>query len=405
MKRLAVKLYNDSDIVYRGKQDSGKIKEILAGLKDSVLRAYLRGQRTARELEQVTKAVYYQNITVNNSLLAAHFDMNVQNEVGSDKVVWRNFYAGTPSIIGTAPIDGPSSNITIEGEFGQAVLSQPLKTSKITTFVDNVGVTYVGTSVKVYMGDALASPIQTTEVTDRDDFVYSILDGDSKTFWIDDTSNLDAIALDIVLPSSISTKANVITINPFPFQSTSIIGAQYKTLTGNNWVDIPLGAQEILSGLERAPMRLHYNAADYGDEIRLLLGTTSIGEKKIAGLSDVNIEYVEYESTGYMYDDLVIPEADDGGTIYQITSFEPYYTIDMPVNETVDQTQVPIKFQLMNTDGTVIYDSQTDGAFTTDSTPKSGLSGQTTMRIKTEMNSIGNVTPVLKGYRVTYTTS
>jgi hypothetical protein len=409
MKRLSVKLFDDSDIVYRGKIESGKLKDVLASLKDSVLRAYLRGQRTARELEQLSRGVYYQNISINNALMAANFDANIQNEVGGDRVVWRNFYSGYPVLIGATPDDDAVVDIVVEGEFGQAVLRQPVVTSKITVVEDNVGQKYAGPSLKIYTGDGAPSSPVTTEVTDRDDFIYTILDGDTKTFWLDDTSGHTQMALDILFPPSLTTKANVLTVRQFPFQMCGVSSASYKKLRSNSYATIPLPGDEFFAGLERAPIRLHFNPGDYGDEIRLILDPTIVGTgastKYVYGLADVDVEYVEYASTGHMYDDLLIPEEEDGLTINQVTSFKAYYGVDSPSEETANQTTVPIKFQLLKTDGTLVWDSQVNGELTTTDTPLSGFSGETTIRVKTEMNNIGGVTPVLRGYRVTYNVS
>lgn len=408
MKRLGVKFYDDSDIEYRGETSSGKLKTILDSLKQSVLRAYVRGQRTAREIDDLSKAVYYQNVSINNAFKNVHFDKHVQNQVGSDRVVWRNFYDGNVNILGTIPSEGEaSSNVVVESKFGQMVLKQNSKLSKIKTITDSLGVKHPSSSTKIYIGDGDVASPTTQEIVDRDDAAYNILDGDGKTFWIEDKLAYDKLALDLTFAPSLTTRANVITIEPFPFHIVSIDSIQYKPLTNNTFREIPFPDLEGFPALDRAPMRIHFNPVDYGDEIRIIMSPTLAGlasdPKIVYGLSDLNLEFVEYASSGYAYDDLQIPEVDDSKTIANITSFTPYYTLDLADEEFENAATLPIKFQLMTTAGTVVYDSEENGPLTTDDTPVSGLSGEDTIRVKTIMNNVGNVTPMLRGYSITYT--
>ncbi len=128
MKRLSVKTFNDNPLTYRGAADSGAMNVMLNSLKDSTMRANVRGQRVSREIAQVANALHYQNIALAKAAMTAVFDIGTIREVGSNRAVWHSFYDSPPSLQG----DGDTLNgLTHEAMYGQVVLNQSLISSKL----------------------------------------------------------------------------------------------------------------------------------------------------------------------------------------------------------------------------------------------------------------------------------
>ena len=400
-RKLSVKLFDDSPFTYRERISSSDVNDTIKSLRDSLLRAYLRGQRTSRQVENLSKAVNYQNYMINEKVGSITFD-NDLNQVGDEHMVWKNFYnppSVTPTL--TEPAD---SGVEFETKYGQVVLAAgsdgSAKYSKINTFTDSTGIKRVGSNVKISIGSGIGT-ISTVEVTDRDDYIYSVLDGTANTFWIDDSKTYPTMAFDVEFPSSLVTRANVITVDPFPMQIVEIDDLQYRPLTATALTSLNLPDIRGLTKRSGAPIRVHFNPVDFNNYLRILMNGTQIDTGKyVYGMSDLNVEYVNYVTQGYFSHDMEIPEAPNY-VINRITSFQPYYYIDDRLRESDYTVKPPISFQLVKSDGTMIWDS-TSG-INISSAPLDGFEDETLIRVKTIMNNVDGTTPVLKGYKVGYT--
>jgi len=403
-RQLSAALYEDDAIGYRDPVSSTETNTILNSLKTSLMRAYLRGQRTSRDLDHLFRAVAYQNIAMNNAVESVNFDYFMTNQVGSSRMVWANFY-NEPAILteGTPPSDGTNLGCEYETKYGQVILQQTRLSSKIGVITDNLGNTRISSNVAISKGNG-NTPISTSEVTDREDYIYSILDGRGDTFWIDDTTAYTKMALDVSFPVSLTTKANVITIDPFPVRIVNIDSVHYQPLSGS-LTEIPIPDIINTDNSHRRPLRMHISPVDFNNQLRIVMSPTKVNDGYVYGLSDIDVQYAEYYPNGHFYHDIKIPEAADGYVIDNITSFEAYYSMDSTIAQTEYGTNPPIQFQLMtNSSSTAVYDSTTDVyPLTTSDTAVAGLDGETVIRLKTTMRNTNGATPVLKGFKITYT--
>lgn len=367
---------------YRGALTSDDLNRRIIQLRQSVLRAILRGQQTRAYVHEVNLAALYTNALVTAEHNALLKQLNAIRTSGSTKTIHVSFYEDKdPSV-------PPDVNILRDRLYGQISLAETAKWDKIPTAMNA-------------FGDTL--PLDTVSITrdgatlDRDHPLFWSINGEIDRFWIDDTADLgQQTVIEYAMPAGIRSEINSLAVVPFPYRACRIVGLDYKA---------PQGFRSAPGFVETVdPIRVHFVPGSFDNTVRLTLqaSVVTFGTelRSLFGLAHVEMALTDYASSGTAYMKMAALGSD---TFNRITTFNADFFVDSAVPAS-EHTNPPVQFTIVQTDGSTVYSSVSNKyPLAKGDTPIAVTGSPTTLWLKVDLREpIDRVSPIVRGATVTY---
>ena len=378
-----------SDIEYRSNISSKDLNLMFKSIEESILRSLIKGAETESKIKML-------NLASNSAYTA----LSIQNQIYNDYPKPQTFPSGEYGGVAFCSAFGEISGVRQDSVGGIVTMNwnNNRKLSKIPIYN---GV--VSPNVQIYVDNELR-PVG--------DPVYSILDGDKSTFWVEQTSSGEH-TLELVLPPSTQKTFNYIEIYPFPIFGIEITKIEYYDLQSIKQTIYPSTDTNFYN--KYGPLLLHLFPREYNNTIKITfnvidgvntMGFTSIDICSIDYLDTSNTVYLKFEN---------IPEKDYLGntltTIRPISINLDFYIDGVIKKDGNEYDSYISEIKLVTSpdisDGSInikrIRDEQTLNISNLSSLTVSQIDGSpNTCYLKVVMNEVNLTTPVIRGAKLTY---
>ena len=371
------------EIAYRSKMDSVELNEMLRSLEESVLRSLLRGTKLSERVNML-------NLAVNSAYVAlSKSQQSYTAYPTTTDITSATSFVGSAYATAFGEVNGVRQNKTA----GIVTMdwNDNKKLSKIPVYE---GV--VSPNIKIYVDNILRP---------SDDPVYSIIDGDNSTFWVESTTT-GQHTLEIVLPPSVQKTFNYLEMTPFPLFGMNIKQIQYTDLHNKAQVIYPTSENSFYS--PGGPLMFHLQPREYNNSIKIVFEVLEgIGAMGFTLIDICNIDYLNNTNTVYLKFEN-IPEYDVYGTkVTEITpvSIDIDFYVDGHLDNTYDNFITDISLAAIIGNATTMGLARTKGYQTIPATSivLGTVDGKNSLYLKFVINEIGLTTPVIRGAKLNYT--
>jgi len=371
------------ELEYRSKMSSVELNEMLRSLEESTLRALLRGTKLSERINML-------NLAVNSAYIA--LDKSKQSYTSyptTNDVISSTSFVGTAYATGFGEINGVRQNKTA----GIVTMdwNENKKLSKIPVYE---GV--VSPNIKIYIDNILRP---------SDDPVYSIIDGNNSTFWVESTT-IGQHTLEIVLPPSIQKTFNYLELIPFPIFGIDIKQIQYSDPYNKSQVIYPANSNSFYS--PGGPLVFHLQPREFNNSIKIVFDVLEgIGAMGFVKIDICSIDYLNNSNTVYLKFENIAEQDTYGNKVTEITpvSIDIDYYIDGQLESSHDNFITDISLVSEIGSGTTIGLSRTKGLqiIPPTSIVLGTAGGENSLYLKFIINEIGLTTPVIRGAKLNYT--
>jgi hypothetical protein len=267
------------NIEYRSNINSKDLNLMFKSIEESVLRALIKGA----EVESKIKTL---NLASNSAYTALGIQNQVYNDYPKPQTIPSGEYGGVAFCSAFGEISGVRQD-----QVGGIVTMNWNNNKKLSKIPVYNGV--VSPNVQIYVDDILR-PVG--------DPVYSILDGDKSTFWVEQTTS-GSHTLELVLPPSTQKTFNYIEIYPFPIFGIEITKIEYYDLQSIKQTIYPSVDTNFYN--KCGPLILHLAPREFNNTIKITynvingidaMGFTSIDICSIDYLDTTNTVYLKFEN-------------------------------------------------------------------------------------------------------------
>lgn len=362
------------ELEYRQNIDSEQLNKMLSSIEQSILRSIIRSTELATNINKTNLGI-----------------INSYNALFSHQKSYES-YPNYNNVCFCSAFDDKTSGGRMDKTAGIVTLDwhDYNKQSKIPIH-DGI----LSPNVKIYVDGTLRA---------QDDDVYNILDGDNKTFWIEETSTTSHY-IEIQLPPSLTKRFNYLNIVPFPVFGMSITKIQYSDLQ-SAWQTI-YDSDKTSSTYKpyrfynnSGPMTFHLSPKEYNNSIKIYFNVKP--GFSVMGFSKLDLGFIDYHNTA---------------TTVKI----PFS--NLPSSSTITPTKIDLDFyidyesttdlnEFFSKSGGGIYITNDGGTELSSIAPIQGPQEQTWSSIninnglwlKVVMNEVDTTTPVFRGCKLTYST-